>query len=43
MTISIHENCFIHTVPDTRFSFEGGGGLKNVFPWDIFYNIAASD
>jgi hypothetical protein len=28
---------------DLGFSFGGGEGLKNVFPWDIFYNITASD
>jgi hypothetical protein len=35
----------INTAPvaDTGFSFGGRGVLKNVFPWDIFYNIAVSD
>jgi hypothetical protein len=27
---------------DPRFNFFGGS-LKNIFPWDIFYNIAISD
>jgi hypothetical protein len=30
-------------VPDPGFYFLGWGNLKNVFPWDIFYNIAVGD
>jgi hypothetical protein len=38
-----HDTHGIHSGGPRIFLIFGGGGLKNVFPWDIFHNIADSD